>query len=138
MTRVNLLAQYRVDGGAGFWRHFDVNNQTQTRDVVYLVESVFHEMMLQVLQPDAQSPSRWPTETRRPGVASTPAVLQAGRYLCTCRMAAEHDRSLHPKHNLPRHALQFSIDTATEQNSIALPAARSQPCFFSRRASTGR
>ena len=33
-----------------FWRNFDVNNQTQTRDVVYLVESVFHEMMLQVLQ----------------------------------------------------------------------------------------
>ena len=43
------VAQYRVDGGAGFWRHFDINNQTQTRDVVYLVESVFHEMLLQVI-----------------------------------------------------------------------------------------
>ena len=51
-----LLAQYRVDGGAGFWRNFDINNQTQTRDVVYLVESVFHEMMLQVLQ---QATVRW-------------------------------------------------------------------------------
>ena len=48
-----VIMQYRVDGGAGFWRNFDVNNQTQTRDVVYLVESVFHEMMLQVLQCDA-------------------------------------------------------------------------------------
>ena len=46
------FTQYRVDGGAGFWRHFDENNQTQTRDVVYLVESVFHEMMLQARQDD--------------------------------------------------------------------------------------
>ena len=43
-----IAMQYRVDGGAGFWRNFGIDNQTQTRDVVYLVESVFHEMMLQV------------------------------------------------------------------------------------------
>lgn len=46
-----FVTQYRVDGGAGFWRNFDINNQTQTRDVVYLVESVFHEMLLQVSLP---------------------------------------------------------------------------------------
>ena len=51
---MNLLAnmtvssvQYRADARQGFYRTYAEGNRTEERPIVYVVESAFHEMMLQ-------------------------------------------------------------------------------------------
>lgn len=41
--------QYRGDGSQGFYRQYGEGNFTEIRSIVYVVESAFHEMMLQVI-----------------------------------------------------------------------------------------
>ena len=48
---VNILfvsVQYRADARQGFYRTYAEGNRTEERAIVYVVESAFHEMMLQV------------------------------------------------------------------------------------------
>ena len=40
--------QYRADARQGFYRTYAEGNRTEERPIVYVVESAFHEMMLQV------------------------------------------------------------------------------------------
>ena len=45
---VTRMLQYRVDKGTCFWRRFQADNSTAFNQWSYMVESLFHELLLQV------------------------------------------------------------------------------------------
>ncbi len=52
--------QYRADARQGFYRTYAEDNRTEERAIVYVVESAFHEMMLQVGVMHCSSGARCP------------------------------------------------------------------------------
>ncbi len=56
--------QYRADARQGFYRTHAEGNRTEERPIVYVVESAFHEMMLQA--------RTWRSTDRDPAPRSDP------------------------------------------------------------------